>query len=292
MKINSQKFLLVKPKVFYYNDETSYSNVFQTNNELSGVFAKAFTEWNALCNKLMSYGINIKIFDGVESSPDSIFPNWFTTYEDKTYDIFSMEALNRRTEKTEDIINFLDSRYKLKMNLTSFEEKKMYLEGTSSMVLDRKNKIAYSCLSSRTNLEMLNIWSSERGYKIKFFYAYYQNKPVYHTNVLMWIGDQIIGLSSSLIEENVLNELKSSFSEDSELILFDEHQIACFCGNMIQLNKGKDKYLLLSKTAHESLNKNQVTILNRFYDDLIIQDISTIEMIGGGSVRCMIQELF
>ncbi len=292
MKINSQKFLLVKPKVFYYNDETSYSNVFQTNNELSGVFAKAFTEWNALCNKLMSYGINIKIFDGVESSPDSIFPNWFTTYEDKTYDIFSMEALNRRTEKTDDIINFLDSRYKLKMNLTSFEEKKMYLEGTSSMVLDRKNKIAYSCLSSRTNLEMLNIWSSERGYKIKFFSAYYQNKPVYHTNVLMWIGDQIIGLSSSLIEENVLNELKSSFSEDSELILFDEHQIACFCGNMIQLNKGKDKYLLLSKTAHESLNKNQVTILNRFYDDLIIQDISTIEMIGGGSVRCMIQELF
>ena len=284
--------MLVKPKVFYYNDETSYSNVFQTNNELSGVFAKAFTEWNALCNKLMSYGINIKIFDGVESSPDSIFPNWFTTYEDKTYDIFSMEALNRRTEKTDDIINFLDSRYKLKMNLTSFEEKKMYLEGTSSMVLDRKNKIAYSCLSSRTNLEMLNIWSSERGYKIKFFSAYYQNKPVYHTNVLMWIGDQIIGLSSSLIEENVLNELKSSFSEDSELILFDEHQIACFCGNMIQLNKGKDKYLLLSKTAHESLNKNQVTILNRFYDDLIIQDISTIEMIGGGSVRCMIQELF
>jgi len=292
MKINSQKFLLVKPKVFYYNNETSYSNVFQTNNELSGVFAKAFTEWNALCNKLISYGINIKIFDGVESSPDSIFPNWFTTYEDKTYDIFSMEALNRRTEKTDDIINFLDSRYKLKMNLTSFEEKKMYLEGTSSMVLDRKNKIAYSCLSSRTNLEMLNIWSSARGYKIKFFHAYYQNKPVYHTNVLMWIGDQIIGLSSSLIEENVLNELKSSFSEDSELILFDEHQIACFCGNMIQLNKGKDKYLLLSKTAHESLNKNQVTILNRFYDDLIIQDISTIEMIGGGSVRCMIQELF
>ena len=260
--------------------------------EPGGVFAKAFTEWNALCNKLMSYGINIKIFDGVESSPDSIFPNWFTTYEDKTYDIFSMEALNRRTEKTDEIINFLDSRYKLKMNLTSFEEKKMYLEGTSSMVLDRKNKIAYSCLSSRTNLEMLNIWSSARGYKIKFFHAYYQNKPVYHTNVLMWIGDQIIGLSSSLIEENVLNELKSSFSEDSELILFDEHQIACFCGNMIQLNKGKDKYLLLSKTAHESLNKNQVTILNRFYDDLIIQDISTIEMIGGGSVRCMIQELF
>ena len=240
MKINSQKFLLVKPKVFYYNDETSYSNVFQTNNELSGVFAKAFTEWNALCNNLMSYGINIKIFDGVESSPDSIFPNWFTTYEDKTYDIFSMEALNRRTEKTDEIINFLDSRYKLKMDLTSFEEKKMYLEGTSSMVLDRKNKIAYSCLSSRTNLEMLNIWSSERGYKIKFFYAYYQNKPVYHTNVLMWIGDQIIGLSSSLIEENVLNELKSSFSEDSELILFDEHQIACFCGNMNQLKKGKE----------------------------------------------------
>ena len=270
MKINSQKFLLVKPKVFYHNDETSYSNVFQTNNELNGVYAKALTEWNALCNKLMSYGINIKIFDGVESSPDSIFPNWFTTYEDKTYDIFSMEALNRRTEKTDAVINFLDSKYKLKMNLTSFEEKKMYLEGTSSMVLDRKNKIAYSCLSSRTNLEMLNIWSSERGYKIKFFYAYYQNKPVYHTNVLMWIGDQIIGLTSSLIEENVLNELKSSFSEDSELILFDEHQIACFCGNMIQLNKSKDKFLLLSKTAHESLNKNQVTILNRFYDDLII----------------------
>ena len=292
MKTNSQKFLLVKPKVFYHNDETSHSNVFQANNELNGVYTKSLREWDALCNKLINYGINIKIFDGVESSPDSIFPNWFTTYEDKTYDIFSMEALNRRTEKTDEIINFLDSRYKLKMNLTSFEEKKMYLEGTSSMVLDRKNKIAYSCLSSRTNLEMLNIWSSARGYKIKFFHAYYQNKPVYHTNVLMWIGDQIIGLSSSLIEENVLKELKSSFSEDSELILFDEHQIACFCGNMIQLNKGKDKYLLLSKTAHESLNKNQVTILNRFYDDLIIQDISTIEMIGGGSVRCMIQELF
>ena len=292
MKTNCQKFLLVKPRVFYHNDETSYSNVFQTNNELKDIYPKALREWNVLCDKLISYGINIKIFDGVESSPDSIFPNWFTTYEDKTYDIFSMEALNRRTEKTDEVINFLDSKYKLKMNLTSFEEKKMYLEGTSSMVLDRKNKIAYSCLSSRTNLEMLNIWSSERGYKIKFFHAYYQNKPVYHTNVLMWIGDQIIGLSSSLIEENVLNELKSSFSKDSELILFDEHQIACFCGNMIQLNKGKDKYLLLSKTAHESLNKNQVTILNRFYDDLIIQDISTIEMIGGGSVRCMIQELF
>ena len=292
MKINCQKFLLVKPRVFYHNDETSYSNVFQTNNELKDIYPKALREWNVLCDKLISYGINIKIFDGVESSPDSIFPNWFTTYEDKTYDIFSMEAVNRRTEKKDDVINFLDSQYKLKMNLTSFEEKKMYLEGTSSMVLDRKNKIAYSCLSSRTNLGMLKIWSSERGYKIKYFYANYQNKPVYHTNVLMWVGDQIFGLTSSLIEENVLNKLKLSLSEDYELVLFDEHQIACFCGNMIQLNKGKDKYLLLSKTAHKSLNKNQVTTLNRFYDDLIIQDISTIEMIGGGSVRCMIQELF
>ena len=75
MNTNSQKFLLVKPKVFYHNDETSHSNVFQTNNELNGVYTKSLREWDALCNKLINYGINIKIFDGVESSPDSIFPN-------------------------------------------------------------------------------------------------------------------------------------------------------------------------------------------------------------------------
>ena len=119
--------MLVKPKVFYHNDETSHSNVFQTNNELNGVYTKSLREWDALCNKLINYGINIKIFlMELNHHLIQFFQIGSTTYEDKTYDIFSMEALNRRTEKTDDIINFLDSRYKLKMNLTSFEEKNVF----------------------------------------------------------------------------------------------------------------------------------------------------------------------
>lgn len=288
---------MIKPAIFYKNSQTIESNHYQIegeNEDIKIITIKAIKEFNDFKLELESNGINILCFEGSKECPDHIFPNWFTTFSDKTMQIFSMLAPNRRTEKTPEIISYLQKDYDLTHNYSSFEDKDVFLEGTSSMVFDRVNKIVYAGLSPRTNQNLLTEWCKEHSYElVKVQTESHTGAPIYHTDVFMFVGTDVIGICYEVIKSEYRELLKEKVSKYHTVMEISKEQILDFCGNALEAkDKEGNLYLIMSSRAHDALNHDQLNILNTFYKKIIHSDLPTIEKYGGGSARCMLSELF
>ncbi len=294
---STNHILMIKPAIFYKNSQTIESNHYQIegeNEDIKIITIKAIKEFNDFKLELESNGINILCFEGSKECPDHIFPNWFTTFSDKTMQIFSMLAPNRRTEKTPEIISYLQKDYDLTHNYSSFEDKDVFLEGTSSMVFDRVNKIVYAGLSPRTNQNLLTEWCKEHSYElVKVQTESHTGAPIYHTDVFMFVGTDVIGICYEVIKSEYRELLKEKVSKYHTVMEISKEQILDFCGNALEAkDKEGNLYLIMSSRAHDALNHDQLNILNTFYKKIIHSDLPTIEKYGGGSARCMLSELF
>ena len=294
---STNHILMIKPAIFYKNSQTIESNHYQIegeNEDIKIITIKAIKEFNDFKLELESNGINILCFEGSKQCPDHIFPNWFTTFSDKTMQIFSMLAPNRRTEKTPEIISYLQKDYDLTHNYSSFEDKDVFLEGTSSMVFDRVNKIVYAGLSPRTNQNLLTEWCKEHSYElVKVQTESHTGAPIYHTDVFMFVGTDVIGICYEVIKSEYRELLKEKVSKYHTVMEISKEQILDFCGNALEAkDKEGNLYLIMSSRAHDALNHDQLNILNTFYKKIIHSDLPTIEKYGGGSARCMLSELF
>ena len=214
---STNHILMIKPAIFYKNSQTIESNHYQIegeNEDIKIITIKAIKEFNDFKLELESNGINILCFEGSKQCPDHIFPNWFTTFSDKTMQIFSMLAPNRRTEKTPEIISYLQKDYNLTHNYSSFEDKDIFLEGTSSMVFDRVNRIVYAGLSPRTNQNLLTEWCKEHSYElVKVQTESHTGAPIYHTDVFMFVGTDVIGICYEVIKSEYRELLKEKVSK-------------------------------------------------------------------------------
>src|SRR6201996_3557651 len=222
---STSTLLMIRPVNFGFNEQTAGSNAFQNRNaEQQQVQAKALKEFDNLVNVLEDNGVEVIVIDDTlePHTPDSIFPNnWVSLHSDGTIFLYPMMAENRRLERREDIISQLEDEFKVKhiIDLSHFEHENKFLEGTGSMVLDRENKIAYACLSPRTDKEVLDLFCAQSGYKPVLFHAVDENgMDIYHTNVLMCIGSKfaVICLDSIADEKekvDVINSLKATNKE-------------------------------------------------------------------------------
>lgn len=298
--------LMVEPVSFGFNDQTATNNFFQQRAELPAPVIQqlVLAEFHGMVEKLRANGIKVIVVkDTFEPpTPDSIFPNnWISFHEAGQAVLYPMFAINRRNERRTDIIQLLEEQGCNIKNLDDFtfwEEQSLFLEGTGSMVLDRVNKIAYAALSERTDVSVFLQFCNVFGYEPVYFNAYQwsdgQRVPIYHTNVIMCVADRYAVICSSCIDsqterETVLNSLTET---EKEIILITETQMQQFAGNMLQVkNQAGQQFLVMSQTAHDSLNTHQLNQLKTF-NDLITIPIPTIEKIGGGSVRCMMAEIF
>ena len=105
MKNQSTSHLfMIEPEVFYSNEQTLESNHYQYKNDKTidtdDIKKKALIEFHALKEQIELNGISVTSMKGISECPDHIFPNWFITFEDKTFHLFSMKAKNRRLEKS------------------------------------------------------------------------------------------------------------------------------------------------------------------------------------------------
>ena len=170
------------------------------------------------------------------------------------------------------------------------------LEGTGSMVLDRVNKIIYAVNSRRTDIFALEEFAKLLGYTICSFNAYGSDgQAIYHTNVLMCMGEDFVVIGMDNIDPNDKNLVLESFQKTNKaLIPLKDFQVnLCFAGNMLQLrNKDKERILLMSQSAYSSLDPLQISELMKYNEKLLPISIPTIELFGGGSVRCMMAEIF
>ena len=289
MDQSANKLALVEPSNFNFNTETFNSNVFQNDVQFNKL--KIFDEFDNFISALDKNKISFNILKSPKNSPDSIYPNnWVVTFEDGTYDLFSMQSFNRRLERSNANINFLNTNYSLKNNLTEYEAQNIFLEGTGSLVLDRVNKTAYMAESDRSNVILASKWSQLRGYDLVHFKSYINKKLTYHTNVLMFITDKFAGICFESISDS--KYLLSNIKKTHRILNLSIEQIKKFAGNAIVVrniaNEGK---FLISSSGLKALGLMQIRFIEKYYDIIEI-NIPTIEKIGGGSVRCMLLELF
>jgi hypothetical protein len=295
--------LMVRPLHFGFNEETALNNAFQVNDStlsLKQISSLAVKEFDGFVCVLRENGLAITVVEDDISikTTDSIFPNnWFSTHSDGTLVTYPMFSINRRLERREDIIEILKENYDLfhRIHLESAENEGQYLEGTGSLMLDRANKIAYACRSIRTDGNLLIEWADKLGYRLGVFNAKDESgMDIYHTNVMMALGENFViwgGEAIADVNERVTIE-KLFFETGKEIIPIFMTQIAKFAGNMLAVkNKKEEKLLIMSQTAFESLSIPQIAHIESFCK-IVKGNIPMIEKYGGGSVRCMLAEIF
>ncbi len=295
--------LMIRPVRFESNPMTAESNRFQgkSNADPDTQNANAQGEFDALAATLRAAGVNVVIVDDTAEphTPDSIFPNnWVSFHADGRVVLYPMAANNRRTERRPDIVERLDSEngfaVKEIVDLSNHEQAGHYLEGTGSMVLDRKNHVAYACLSSRTQLDPLGDFAQRMDYDVVTFDAVDRDGvAIYHSNVLMNVGEELAVICAEAIERDeqraaVLQRLSDT---GHEVILLNYDQLDAFAGNMLEL-RGKDggRLIAMSQQAYDALDETQIERL-RANGRVVTSDIRNIEASAGGSVRCMLAEI-
>ncbi len=291
---------MIRPVNFGYNEQTAESNAFQNANaDQRQVQEKALAEFDAFVQLLRDNGVDVTVIEDTPEphTPDSIFPNnWVSFHEDGDVFLYPMQAENRRLERREDIIRKLEERFKVNhvIDLSRFEKQGQFLEGTGSMVMDRENKIAYACLSPRTDEEVLDTFCVHAGYKPVLFNAVDQNgKAIYHTNVLMAVAAKyvVICLDAISDDEEAERVIDAIAESGKEIIAISFEQMNHFAGNMLEVyNNNGESLIVMSQAAWDSLDDEQKEVLSSFSKP-VYADISTIEKNGGGSVRCMMAEV-
>jgi hypothetical protein len=294
------EILMVRPYQFYFNQQTAANNFFQSNINIENANELAIAEFDAMVDKLRAHQIKVNVVQDTKdpSTPDSIFPNnWVSTHEGGTLCLYPMFAQNRRAERKSTVIDFLQSNYQIQniLDLTDLEKEGKFLEGTGSMVLDHQNKLAYGCLSERLDKNAFYEWCDKMQFKAISFKAVDDKaQPIYHTNVMMCMGDQfvVICLESIPNEQEKQIVLESFKKSNKEVIEISQDQLNHFAGNMLQVFDTNEKpHLIMSEQAHTSLHPAQVKSLEK-YNPLLPISIPTIEALGGGSTRCMMAEIY
>lgn len=298
---------MIKPAAFRRNDETAVNNHFQkeiTKVTPKTLQTKALKEFESFVEKLEKVGINVIIVEDTlkPETPDAIFPNnWISFHENGTVCMYPMFAENRRKERRIDVLEIVEkSGFKINniIDFTEAEDEGFFLEGTGSMVLDRKNRIAYCALSPRSSEEVFIEFCEELEFTPVVFRANQtvngKRRAIFHTNVMLSLGDDFAIVCLQTISDKKQRKHLAKVLQDSgkEIINISEEQVANFAGNVLQLKgKADAKFIVMSATAYKSLSKAQVSIIKQ-YGKIIKSDVKTIEANGGGSVRCMIAEIF
>ena len=296
-KQSTSHLFMIEPESFYVNEQTAFTNHYQkkVSDESPQVIAeKALDEFHNLKNKIEEKGIKVTSLKGSKDCPDHIFPNWFITFQNKTMQIFSMMAPNRRKEKKLSMIEHLTETYELTYDMSYLEKKDIFLESTSSMVFDRVNRIVYAGISPRTNAVQLIIWCRNNDFELVLFETEsHTGSAIYHTDVLMYVGTDIVGICFDVIKPEHRDYVKERVWQHHEVVELSSEQIEEFCGNAIEAqNADNELFLIMSSRAFKALNQEQINKLLTSYKEIIHSDIPTIEKYGGGSARCMLTELF
>jgi hypothetical protein len=292
--------LMIRPVRFGFNAQTAVNNAFQvaTPNQQK-VQQEAIEEFDGFVEKLRNAHVDVTVVEDTPEphTPDSLFPNnWISFHSNGSIVLYPMFAANRRLERKQTVLDAIKNKFLIQQteDMSVYENKQLYLEGTGSMVLDRDNRLAYACLSPRTDLQVLEDFCSRMNYTpVVFNSVDEKNQPIYHTNVMMCVADHYVVICLDSIpdekeKDTVIGKIKAT---GKSIVNISLSQMNHFAGNMLQIeNSSGEKILVMSSQAYESLSPDQINELSGF-NTILHSSLHTIESNGGGSARCMMAEI-
>jgi len=286
--------LMVRPMHFGYNPETASSNAFQQNTIIENAQTRALAEFDTMVFQLRNRGVDVLVAPDQPEviCPDAIFPNnWFCHLPGGKHILFPMMAESRRKEINTGVAELLREKTKFTetINLSEHVAHNRFLEGTGSIVFDHQFKLAYACESPRTDLKLLDELCVKIGYRpVTFLATDATGQAIYHTNVLMAVGEKVVILCGESIE-NLLERamlIETIRQTGKTLLEISFTQMNSFAGNAFEVKSKNGNLWILSQTAWNALNKEQKEMLGGD-DGVCAVHIPTIEKLGGGSARCM-----
>jgi hypothetical protein len=297
---------MIRPAAFDYNPETALTNKMQRPADGQDSRNLARAEFDGLVRALESEGIAVcAVEDTTEpAKPDAVFPNnWVSFHEDGTVVLYPMQAQTRRRERRREVIEAVVDQLGFKvariLDLTHHEQEGRFLEGTGSLILDHVERVVYASLSPRTHPAVVEEWARELGYEPCVFSAFDRGGvPLYHTNVLMCVGARVAVLGTEAVAPGdrgrTLDRLRAG---GREVVEIGHEEIASFAGNMLELATwdealGDCQVLVMSEAARQGLRPENFARLAASTDAVLAVPVPTIERLGGGSVRCMLAEVF
>lgn len=293
--------LMVRPARFGFNPQTAASNAFQRAPvPVPALASMARREFDGVAQALRAAGVEVFVAEDTPEpeKPDAIFPNnWLSLHRDASLVLYPMCAPNRRAERREELVAGIvrDGGFRIArtVDLSYRESQGKFLEGTGSLVLDRAARIAYAGLSTRTDLDVLGEFAQRLDYDLVAFDASDETgRPIYHTNVLLTVGERFAIVCAEAIDEpqrraDVLARLSST---GHEIVAITRAQVRAFAGNCLQLATRDGRVIAISQTAWDALEPEQRAALER-HGAILRVHIPTIERAGGGGVRCMLAEI-
>lgn len=296
----TSKVLMVRPFRFAFNEETAQNNYFQQPTDSGSEAVNALEEFDAFVNQLRGKDVDVLVVQDTADpwTPDSIFPNnWFSSHLSGELTLYPMFAENRRLERKPKVMELLTRKigHRKVIDLTHWEKKGEFLEGTGSMALDRDKRIAYCCRSPRTSEKALADFCARLNYDAVVFNAADKNgNLIYHTNVMMAIGAQVaIVCLESIADEDERRKVVSGLTSAGKVIVdISLDQVARFAGNMLEVkSRNGHPIMVMSASARNALSATQETVIST-YSTILSAPLFTIETNGGGSARCMLAEIF
>ena len=297
--------LMVRPRHFGFNAETATTNRFQKPGGTDHAAAQAQAEFDAFAVALASEGVKVCVVEDSQepAKPDAVFPNnWVSFHGDGTVVLYPMQAPNRRIERRPEVIDAVvrqtGFRVRRTVDLTHHEKAGRFLEGTGSLVLDHVERVAYACRSPRTHEEVAREWAGELGYQLELFSASdARGTPIYHTNVVMSIGTRMVVAALDNIDAADRGRIVNRLGASREVLPINDAEMGAFAGNVLELGTW-DEYLgdmriqVMSVTAQRALEARKYARLYASVDAVLAVPVDVIERHGGGSVRCMLAEVF
>jgi len=300
----TRHILMVRPANFGFNPETAANNAFQQQDgqrSVQEVRAQARLEFDALVDQLRAAGVHVIVVPDSPApvKPDAVFPNnWVTFHQEGLIVTYPMFAPTRRKERRRKVIeSVLECGFNAerRINLAYNEKIDRYLEGTGSVIFDHIHRLAYACLSARTDASLLQELCTLIDYTPVVFHATdEQERPIYHTNVMMAMGEDFVVICLDAVRnpgERAM--LLERFAQTGKTVVeIDYDQMNRFAGNMLQVRNDRNATILvMSEQAFQSLRPDQIALLEK-HTQLLHAPIDTIETLGGGSARCMMAEVF
>jgi hypothetical protein len=302
----SSAILMVRPKAFGYNAQTATSNHFQHPGESRAIAAQAVAEFDAFAAALRGEGVTVCAVEDTADplKPDAVFPNnWVSFHGDGTVVLYPMQAPNRRIERRADIVQTVarETGFQVRrtLDLTMHEQAGRFLEGTGSLVLDHRERVAYACRSPRADEHVAREWSRELGFELELFRATDEGgAPIYHTNVLMSVGTRFAVVALDAIDAADRGRIAARLATSGrDVIPIDHAEMRGFCGNILEIGTwdeylGDFRLLVMSRTAQRVMQRDKYAQLSGLVDAVLGVPVEVIERHGGGSVRCMLAEIF
>lgn len=291
---------MLRPAAFGFNSQTAGSNSFQKAAPEADVQAQVLTEFDAAVANIKAAGIQVQLlYDKAEPpKPDAIFlNNWFSTHASGHLLLYPMLAPNRQLEVRSEHIALLQSReaHRQTIDLRLTAASNQVLEGTGSIVFDHAHQLAVAVNSARTSPKLLKEVAALLGYKALLFEAAdAQGREIYHTNVVMSISPKLAICCFKALRDTDQAALLAALLQRNgrRVIPVSLAQMASFCCNalVVQATNGQSR-ILLSETAWNAFEAHQQLWIAEVAEPLVLH-IPTIETVGGGSVRCMLAELW